>query len=215
MTADTERELTIETAELGHTFTERKLEAQCRAIVGGIAWPGKRPGYGVILALDVREFWPGGHMILLDEVDSWDLGELIRRCAALSLKYKPKFWVGDQHNAGARQLIMDNRADGPLKDFYIHHSSVLDMPQAYPYMLATLKGLLQEDTRRLFLKASKVLADLGAIVPEEVPYMEIGEYPGVEALSFVVCELQDDSRWRPQREQRRYETPTYMRPLGL
>jgi len=74
---------------------------------------------------------------------------------------------------------------------------------------------LRKDSRRLFLKASKILADLGAIVPEEVPFAEIGEYPAVEALAFAVCELQDDSRWRSQREQRRYDPPTYMRPLGF
>jgi hypothetical protein len=35
--------------------------------------------------------------------------------------------------------------------------------------------------RRLFLKASKILADLGVIVPEEVPFIEIGECPTIEA----------------------------------
>ncbi|MBM3302184.1 MAG: hypothetical protein FJY85_19815 [Deltaproteobacteria bacterium] len=38
---------TIETAPLGYTFTDQELAAQCRVVVGGIAWPGKRPGYGV------------------------------------------------------------------------------------------------------------------------------------------------------------------------
>ena len=74
---------------------------------------------------------------------------------------------------------------------------------------------LCEDSRWLFLKASKIVADLSVIVPEDISTMQVGEYPAIEALAFAVCELQDDSRWRPQREQRRYETPTYMRPLGL
>ena len=34
---------------------------------------------------------------------------------------------------------------------------------------------LREDSRRLFLKASKIVADLATIVPEEVRFMEIGE----------------------------------------
>ena len=74
---------------------------------------------------------------------------------------------------------------------------------------------LREESRQLFLKASRIVADLSVIVPEEVWFMEIGEYPAIEALAFAVCELKDDSRWRPQREQRRYDPPTYMRPLGF
>ncbi len=72
----------------------------------------------------------------------------------------------------------------------------------------------REDGDRLFLKASKILADLGAIVPEEVPFIEIGEYPAIEALAYAVCELQDDSRWRPQREQRR-ERPAVLHRTGF
>jgi len=207
--------VTIETAALGHPFTERELESQCRAVVGGIAWPGKRPGYGVILARDVRDFWPGGHLILLDEVDSWDLGDLIRRCAALAVKYKPKFWVGDQQNAGAARFLMEHRGEGQASAFYVHHSAVLDMPRMYPYILATIKGLLQEDTRRLFLKGSKILADLGAIVPEEIPFIEPGEYPAIEALGYVVAELESDARWRPVKERRHEQSLAVMHRMGF
>ena len=72
----------------------------------------------------------------------------------------------------------------------------------------------REDGRPLFLKESKVLADLSAIVPKEVRFMEIGEYPGIAALAFAVCELKEDSFWRPQREQH-YKRPTCMLPLGF
>jgi len=73
---------------------------------------------------------------------------------------------------------------------------------------------LREDSHRLFLKASKIIVDLGAIVPEEVPFMEIGEYPAIGALTFAVSELKDDSRWRPPREQRRQRPPVLHR-LGF
>ena len=73
---------------------------------------------------------------------------------------------------------------------------------------------LREESRQLFLKASRILADLSVIVPDEVPFMEIGEYPAIEALTFAVCELKDDSRWRPPREQRRQRPPVLHR-LGF
>ena len=73
---------------------------------------------------------------------------------------------------------------------------------------------LREESRQLFLEASRILADLSVIVPDEVPFMEIGEYPAIEALTFAVCELKDDSRWRPPREQRRQRPPVLHR-LGF
>lgn len=57
------------------------------------------------------------------------------------------------------------------------------------------------DSHRLFLKSSNILVDLSAIMPEEIPFMQIGEHPAIETLSFAVCELKQDSRWRPQRKQ--------------
>ena len=68
--------------------------------------------------------------------------------------------------------------------------------------------------RRLFLKASKVLAAVGVIVPEEIRFMEIGEFPAIEALAFAVCELKEDSHWRPQREQH-HKRPTVLHRLGF
>ena len=73
---------------------------------------------------------------------------------------------------------------------------------------------LREESRQLFLKASRILADLSVIVPDEVPFMEIGEFPAIEALTFAVCELMDDSRWRPQREQP-YKKPAVFHRLGF
>jgi hypothetical protein len=46
----------IESADLGHPFTARELRSQCQVLIGGIAWPGKRPGFAVVVALVLQRY---------------------------------------------------------------------------------------------------------------------------------------------------------------
>jgi len=185
----------VKTADLGHPFTDEDLKEHCKVVVGGIAWPGRQAGFGVILALDINRHWQGGRIYLLDEVKSSGLGELIRMCEGLDLKYHPKFWSGDNKNASAGKFMLDNQNNSR---FWVSHSSVLDLEQPYPYVLATLKDLLRDDNRRLFLKSSIIAGHLGTIKPEDVASLQVGDHPAIEALAFAVCELKNDSRWWPK-----------------
>ena len=204
----------IETAELGHTFADSELKDQCKVIMGGIAWPGKEAGYGVILALGINEHWQGGRIYLLDEVKSFDLGELILKCEALDLKYKPKYWSGDDKNAAAGQFMLDIQSKSR---FWVSHSSVIDMDQPYPYMMATIKDLLRDDSgddnHRLNLKASVIFDHLGTI-KKDVVSLQLGDHPAIEALAFAVCELKDDALWWPK-PLPRYEKPASAYPMGF
>ena len=68
----------IESADLGHPFTGRELRSQCQILMGGIAWPGRRPGFAAVLALGKQIYTDGANFVLLDEVDT--AGE---RCPAV------------------------------------------------------------------------------------------------------------------------------------
>jgi len=67
-------------------------------------------------------------------------------------------------------------------------------------MLPTLKAFLDKDRRRLFLKDSRIIPYLGEVKPDEIPFMEFGEYPAIEALTFAVHEI---TYWRPPERRRR------------
>jgi len=202
---------TIETAELGHTFLDSELKDQCKVIVGGIAWPGKQPGFGVILALDAQKYYEGGHIILLDEVESFRLGELIRKCEGLNLKYRPKFWSGDNKNAAAGKFMLDSQSNSP---FWVSHSSILDLEQPYSYTLTIIQDLLRDGSRRLFLKSSTISGHLGTIKQEDVASLQVGDLPAIEALAFAVCELKDDSLWWPKPPPRQ-DKPGHSYPMGF
>jgi hypothetical protein len=218
MTDDTAIEdLTIETAPLGHTFTDKELQEQCAAIFGGVAWPGKHPGFAIVLALDTEEYLEGRHMHVLDEVESRDIGELIRRCTALDVKYKPKIWFGNDRNSAANRLIFDMmKQRQPRQDteqqrpgFSVLGSDLLDLETPYSFMLAMLKDLLNEECRRLFIKDSRVKGHLAQIDQDtDTSALAFGEYPAIEALAFVVCEAKDYEPPKPEKN------PYDRRPKG-
>ena len=90
MTTDTaSQEPTLKTAELGQAFTNAQIQNQCMALFGGVAWPGRRPGFAVVLALAAEPHFDGHDMILLDEPCSGldphhivDISQLIRNLAS-------------------------------------------------------------------------------------------------------------------------------------
>lgn len=209
------QEPSLRTAVLGHPFTDAQLQDQCKVVFGGVAWPGKRPGFAVVLAMDPERHFNSHDIYLLDEVESADMRVLVRQCGVLDTKYKPSQWLGDNRNSAADRFIQEvneerPRLRGPFeerRDFHVCPTSHLDMEGPYEYLLPTIKALLAQDRRQLFLKTSRVLEYLGQIKPDEIPFMEFGEYPAIEALGFAVCEMLDyaqlvDSRLRTSREDR-------------
>ena len=202
----------IPDAPSGTTFTLDQLQRQTHVRYGGIAWPGRRPGFGVVLALGKEKHFGSSNVYLLDEVESSDMRELIHRCAGLDAKHVPTWWVGDNRNSAASRFIHElNAAQQPppndyedtpnRKGFYVCPSQLLDIERPYEYMLPTLKALLDKDRRQLFLKDSRIIPYLGEIKPDEIPYLEWGEYPAIEALTFAAWEI---TRWRPPEPNHRY-----------
>ena len=184
----------LKKAELGQSCSINFLRQYCSEVYGGVAWPGIRPGFAVIVAknysLDNPEF------LLLDEFESslGDLRDLVRKCCILDLKYRPNKWVGDGSYGPARrfieevninQLRREKRHFSPVEPF-----ELLEMKPLYPYLLGELKRLLEIDHRRLFLpENSKVISYLMGIEPSKTIEFKISDYPAIEALSFVIIEL--------------------------
>lgn len=72
---------------------------------------------------------------------------------------------------------------------------LLEMKPLYPYILSEIKRLLKQDRRRLFLPGdSKIPAYLSGIEADEIPDLQLGDYPAIEALAFAVIEMLWDER---------------------
>ncbi len=188
----------IKTAPLGHQFPQAELRQQCRAIYGGVAFPGKNPGSAVVLAMDKEKHGDSHDIHLLDEIESFDIRELLRQCRALDYRYEPKLWIGDRSNDAAYHFIRELNAERKVRRFGLYQTPILQMEQLYPYILAQIRGLLDPKKRQLFLKDSKVANYLSGIEPEQVVDMQLGEYPAIEALAFSALEMRNRERDYPE-----------------
>ena len=180
----------LKEAELGQSFDSKELKECCTGVYGAISWPAKRPGFAVVVAMKSFEtFGRQRHEVcLLDEVESADMWELIERCSGLDLKHDPSEWIGDNENSAAARIMQEMSRDSKLRTFSLTPASIVSMDRPYQYMLQSLRRMLREDRRTLFLKDSKSLEYLREIEEGAEVELELGEFPSVEALAFAALE---------------------------
>lgn len=183
--------------KLGQDFSQEELKLKFQAIYGGVAWPGKLPGYAVVAAMGRVKHLDNYDIYLLGESESEDTRELIKQCGVLDYKYQPSRWIGDSLNDAADRFVQEMNSERDPEDsdyhrrrrqFHICATPILDMQPLYPYIFPEIKRLLEEKCRRLSLKGSKIPNYL-AIKPNEIAALELGDYPAIEALAFAVLEL--------------------------
>ncbi|UCC97178.1 MAG: hypothetical protein JSW66_15190, partial [Phycisphaerales bacterium] len=203
-------EIDLRNVELGHSFTHNELLQHFRAVWGGISFPGRRPGFCVVVGMGHEKMCGRYIIYLLDEYESGDTRKLVRQAGALDVKYalstlKSYYrpcdsgrWFGDDKNDAASRLIeemnREQHRDGSeegREPFRLTPTSMLEMEGFYLFALSTLKDLLNAERRMLFLKDSKILGYMSEIENGQSSELKLGDYPGIEALAFAVLEARD------------------------
>ena len=184
---------------IGHTWDVNDLVRHFELVRGGVAFPGKKPGFAVVVGLHTKlqddtwvGFSPSRHTIhVLDEYESWDPGELLRQCVVLTMKYSASFmqdfnWIGDWDNIAAQTIFAGLGNLNPVT------TTILDMKERpYSFMTSKIKEYVSEDRRMLWLGEGKVKEYLRSIQPEEISELTFGAYPAIEAVAFVAQSLSD------------------------
>jgi hypothetical protein len=189
----------VKTSSLNYPHTDVDLLNGCKVIYGGVAWPGKQPGFAVIVAMLYEKHFDSYDIYLLEEFESFDTRELVRQCGAMDARYKPAMWIGDNRNDAADRFINEMASElqthtmpaAARRSFCVSPTLMTEMNQLYAYMLPHLKRLLDPERRVLFLKDSKALSYLASIEENEVADLEFGAYPAIEALAFAVIEMRN------------------------
>jgi hypothetical protein len=197
----------VKNRPLGHVWDRFELRDFFELVAGGVAYPGKRPGFAVVAGLrPVRE--EGQYEIhVLDEAESKDLGELLRLCRSLIPKYQTyadrdeRFrWYGNGNNTAAQALIREiNERTKDAAALYVSSSPILDMETPYSFIISRLRQYTAEGQKSLFLRGSRTAAHLTDVQPDEMFALPLGSFPAVEALTFVVEGLRaeaDSILWR-------------------
>jgi len=186
----------IKTSELGTTYLEYELRNQCKAIYGGVSFPGRKPGFAVVVAMDWDKHFDSHDIYLLDEFETFDLKVLIHACGVMKYKYKPLVWFGDSENDAADKFIneindiknmevLKKNPRAKVRNFGIVKTLMVEMKKLYSYILPEIKRILDPERRILHLKESVIPNYLSAIDPAEIAELKLGDYPAIEALAYA------------------------------
>jgi hypothetical protein len=185
----------LKKAELGYVPKNRwDVNRASRAVFGGVSWPGKRPGFAVVVAMDKHRRFESYDVCLLAEYESPSVRELVRQAGGvLDYTYEPTRWIGDWKNDAADKFIREMNSERTKQEtkFSPTWTLMLEMENLYPFMLDELKRLLDKERRMLILKDSKVLLNLSEIEAEDIADLKLGDYPAIEALCFAVFGMKD------------------------
>ena len=189
---------------IGHVWHHRDLWKHFAAVAGGVAYPGRRPGFAVVAGLRPVGSERHHEIYVLDEVESPDLGQLLRLCHGLIPKYHDPAlpdelfrWFGDWQNTAAETLIRDLNATASgsrMHDLDVRSATVLKMETPYAFMVAKLCDYTREGQKTLHLRGSRVTSCLTEIPQGELSELAFGSYPAVEALAFVVEGLRKEAK---------------------
>ncbi len=172
-------------------------------IYGAVAWPGKRPGFAVIVGQRTKA---PTDLVVLDETEDSDIRAMVWACGGLDYFYRPDAWLGDPENRAAQQFIREMNTENRqarrqyCRGFHLRRSPVLDIKkQTFDYLYPTLKKTLAEG--HLVLKEGKLKDYMVQPQAGDLPAIEFGDYPAIEALGFAVLELERTHEPRPRQKQ--------------
>lgn len=175
----------------------QELRNRFRAIWGGVSWPSKRPGFCVIVGMEHKRHFDSGDLYVLDEYESFDMRQIVRRAGALSVQYAINpgeghtRFIGDYKNDAASRFIQEMNAEQhqDAERFSLSSTSILERKNLYQSILPEIKALRSAERRQLFLSGSQILNYMAEIELSELAELKRGDFPALEALAFCVVEL--------------------------
>ena len=162
-------------------------------IIGGIAWPGEKPGFAVVVG---EELFPAigsktYHCHLFTTVEEQDKGRLIEKCAELAAYFKVIGFYGRYDKTNMRYLDQWNRIsrERRLPGFFVYNAPYSESG-LIEYHINILQDRLRIGQKTLHgLENSKLPGCLNEIQPDMIPTATDSQFPAVAALGYAVSLL--------------------------
>jgi len=185
---------------------------QLGRIYGGLAWPGERPGFAVIVAEETLPRTLGStdyHCHVLAEIEAKDTRQLILKCSELSSRFKAQRFFGRREKQAMMYLNISNRDSrkAGLPEFCLNEPTFLD--NSMEYFINLLGHRLDPAHKTLHLCNANLLRGYLTEVPDtNLNKLTEREFPAVAALGAVVTILTETP---PETEDDKYPDETWSR----
>lgn len=179
-------------------YQDRDTGARYRRLTGGIAWPGTKPGFAVILAEDRKHDLDvnAHHVRLLAETEEVSIERLLDWCARHELNSPEVYWTwhGNVTNKPAMQWVYrlndKYHSQGRQQCFAMVPAPYTDNPRGFEFFVNILRERLERWRKTLHLgEKSKLPGYLLELSSEEIMKATSEDYPAIAALGYAVSAL--------------------------
>jgi hypothetical protein len=161
----------------------------------GLVWPGKNPGYAVIVGEDEMKDTASQvrHYHILAEIEDAGLEAFIVRCHEQAGLFSVTDWYGDSSDRVAGEFLSTYNADlykRRQQGFYISRAPLLNEPSCFEYGVQTIYKHTKAGKKTLHIgDKSKLPGYLLELRPEEIKTARAGDYPAIAALGYALAAL--------------------------
>ena len=181
-------------------FVHQNTGEKFRYVVGGFAWPGTKPGFGLVVGIGYDDDPSQRYPVLqcLAEIEEPDIVRLIRESVRLRKEYMAFYWYGDLENPLNEFLYSINKDLREMKepDFWLTSPHNLRQPGSFGYYARLIEDNLKADKKLLFLGECSKLKGYVSDFPLEAGVKGTAEeYPAIAALGYAVASARSYRPW--------------------
>jgi len=177
---------------------DEKERQQYSRIVGGLAWPGKRSGFALIVGEHFK-----GHPAystpiyrILSEMEADNIPSLLDQVADAHAFFKAETWLADTEYGAGRRLTRELNEElekNRKPEIELVKAPFVSSPTGFVYLFSTIKKILDPEHKRLFLgEGSRLSTYLLEPHSGQIGDIQKGEYPAIEALGYVVAYMENN-----------------------
>jgi hypothetical protein len=198
MLLNIERKMVYRELDAEVFYENRVTGARYRRIAGGLAWPGTKPGFAVIIGEDRKHDLDvnAHHLRLLAEVEEANIERLLDWCAGHQINAPEIYWIwyGDTTNkplmTWIHRLNGKYRSQGRQQHLALAPAPYIDSPKRFGFHINILRECLERRRKTLHLgEQSKLPSYLVQLATEEVVKAIAEDYPAIAALGYAVSAL--------------------------
>ena len=163
-----------------HTESKRKF----RRIVGGFAWPGKKPGFAVAVGeeLDPDPTTRTRHLWVVGETEDFNVENLFRRAFEFLKIYYVEAFYGDSTIEPMMRLLR-------LSGLSLREAPYADNERSFRFYVSTIQGYLEPEKYLHFGENSKLPRFLLEVNPEDTSSLDAEGFPAIAAVGYAVSYL--------------------------
>ena len=180
-------------------------------LAGGFAWPGLKPGYAVVVAVQQTEDEGAPLFKTIAEVEEYDVETLLQKTWELYLMYGvncitiPWSWYGDPETGLSPFMDRFTRKlldTGEERPFFLVPPPQYREPDAFGAYCRTVYSLLRPERKQLILGVcTRLRAQLNEMGNLAAVTGNVEEYPAIAALGYVLSAMITYEPWMMEIEE--------------